>query len=319
LGIENVVIIGSGPAAFTAAIYASRANLSPLIVEGDGFHGTAGVPGGQLMITTEVENFPGFPKGVQGPELMQLMREQATRFGTRIEQGWISKVDTSKRPFTITTEEGKSYTTKAVIVATGAGAKYLGLPSEKALMNRGVSACATCDGALPIFRNKPIAVVGGGDTAVEEATYLTRFASKVIMVHRRDELRASKVMQERAKKNPKMEFAWNSVVTEVLDPKAGKVTGLKLKDVNTNQERVLEVAGVFIAIGHEPNTGFVKGVVAMDEKGYIKTSRGTYTSVEGVFAAGDCVDFVYRQAITAAGMGCMAAIDVERWLEAQEH
>jgi thioredoxin reductase (NADPH) len=319
LGTENVVIIGSGPAAFTAAIYASRANLSPLIVEGDGFHGTAGVPGGQLMITTEVENYPGFPKGVQGPELMQLMRDQATRFGTRIEQGWISKVDASKRPFTITTEEGKSYVTKALIVATGAGAKYLGIPSEKALMNRGVSACATCDGALPIFRNKPIAVVGGGDTAIEEATYLTRFASKVTLVHRRDELRASKVMQERAKKNPKMDFAWNSVVTEVLDAKAGKVTGLKLKDVKTNQERVLEVSGVFIAIGHEPNTAFLKGVVSMDEKGYIKTSRGTYTSVEGVFAAGDCVDFVYRQAITAAGMGCQAAIDVERWLEAQDH
>ena len=319
MAIENVVIVGSGPAAFTAAIYASRANLSPLIIEGDGFHATAGVPGGQLMITTEVENFPGFPKGVQGPELMQLMREQAERFGTRVEQGWISKVDVAKRPFTLTTEEGKSYQTKALIIATGAGAKFLGLPSEKALMNRGVSACATCDGALPIFRNKPIAVVGGGDTAVEEATYLTRFASKVVIVHRRDELRASKIMQEKAKKNPKMDFAWNSVVSEILDVKAGKVTGLKLKDVKTNQERVLEVAGVFIAIGHEPNTAFLKGAVALDEKGYVKVSRGTYTSVEGVFAAGDCVDCVYRQAITAAGMGCMAAIDVERWLEAQEH
>ena len=317
MGTENVIIVGSGPAAYTAAIYASRANLKPLILEGDGFHATAGVPGGQLMITTEVENYPGFPKGVQGPELMQLMREQAERFGTRIEQGWISKVEFAKRPFKLHTEEGKTYEAKAVIIATGAGAKFLGIPSEKALMNKGVSACATCDGALPIFRNKNIAVVGGGDTAVEEATYLTRFASKVTIVHRRGELRASKIMQDKAKKNPKMDFAWNSVVAEIQG--AERVTGLKLQDVHTKQERVLPVAGVFIAIGHEPNTGFVKGAIELDEKGYVKTRRGTYTSVEGVFAAGDCVDHVYRQAITAAGQGCMAAIDVERWLEAQEH
>lgn len=317
MAIENVVIIGSGPSAYTAALYTSRANLNPLIVEGDAFHAGAGIPGGQLMITTEVENYPGFPKGIQGPELMQLMREQAERFGTRIEQGWVETIETGKRPFRIVTSE-KTYEAKAVIVATGAGAKYLGLPSEKALMNRGVSACATCDGALPVFRNKPIAVVGGGDTALEEATFLTRFASKVTIVHRREELRASKIMQDKAKKNPKMDFAWNSVVLEVLDAKAGKVTGLKLQDVNTKQERVLDVAGVFIAIGHEPNTGFLKGVVDRDEKGYVKVTRGTYTSVEGVFAAGDCVDHVYRQAITAAGMGCMAAIDVERWLESQE-
>jgi thioredoxin reductase (NADPH) len=316
LGIENVIIVGSGPSAYTAAIYASRANLKPLILEGDGFHATAGVPGGQLMITTEVENYPGFPKGVQGPELMQLMREQAERFGTRIEQGWIDKVDFTKRPFKLFTEE-KTYEAKAVILATGAGAKFLGIPSEKALMNKGVSACATCDGALPIFRNKNIAVVGGGDTAVEEATYLTRFASKVTIVHRRGELRASKIMAEKAKKNPKMDFAWNSVVLEVQG--ADKVTGLKLQDVNTKQERVLPVTGVFIAIGHEPNTGFVKGAIDLDDKGYVKVGRGTYTNVEGVFAAGDCVDHVYRQAITAAGQGCMAAIDVERWLEAQEH
>jgi thioredoxin reductase (NADPH) len=318
LAIENVVIIGSGPAAYTAAIYTSRANLNPLILEGDGFHGTAGVPGGQLMITTEVENFPGFPKGVQGPELMELMRQQAERFGTRIEQGWVDRIEAGARPFKVVTSE-KTVEAKAVIVATGAGAKYLGLPSEKALMNRGVSACATCDGALPIFRNKPIAVVGGGDTAVEEATFLTRYASKVIIVHRRDELRASKIMQDKAKKNPKMDFAWNSVVTEVLDVKAGKVSGLKLQDVNTKKERVLEVAGVFIAIGHEPNTGFLKGLVQLDDKGYVQVTKGTYTNVEGVFAAGDCVDHVYRQAITAAGMGCMAAIDVERWLESQGH
>ena len=318
MATENVVIIGSGPAAYTAAIYTSRANLNPLILEGDGFHGTAGVPGGQLMITTEVENFPGFPKGVQGPELMELMRQQAERFGTRIEQGWVDRIDASARPFKIVTSE-KTIEAKAVIVATGAGAKYLGLPSEKALMNRGVSACATCDGALPLFRNKPIAVVGGGDTAVEEATFLTRYASKVIIVHRRDELRASKIMQDKAKKNPKMDFAWNSVVTEVMDVKAGKVTGLKLQDITTKKERVLEVAGVFIAIGHEPNTGFLKGLLDLDDKGYVKVGRGSYTSVEGVFAAGDCVDHVYRQAITAAGMGCMAAIDVERWLENQGH
>ena len=319
MGIENVIIIGSGPAAYTAALYTSRANLKPLILEGDGFHATAGVPGGQLMITTEVENYPGFPKGIQGPELMRLMREQTERFGTRIEPGWIQKVDVSRRPFKMFTEEGKTYEAKAVIVATGAGAKFLGIPSEKALMNKGVSACATCDGALPIFRNKEIAVVGGGDTAVEEATYLTRFASKVTIVHRREELRASKIMQDKAKKNPKMAFAWNSVVSEVLGTEAGKVTGLKLKDVKTNQERTLPVTGVFIAIGHEPNTSFLKGAVDLDEKGYVKVSRGTYTSVEGVFAAGDCVDHVYRQAVTAAGQGCMSAIDVERWLEAQEH
>jgi thioredoxin reductase (NADPH) len=319
LGIENVIIVGSGPAAYTAALYTSRANLKPLIIEGDGFHATAGVPGGQLMITTEVENYPGFPKGIQGPELMQLMREQIERFGTRIEQGWIEKVDFTKRPFKLFASEGKTYEAKAIILATGAGAKFLGIPSEKALMNKGVSACATCDGALPIFRNKEIAVVGGGDTAIEEATYLTRFASKVTIVHRREELRASKIMQDKAKKNPKMAFAWNAVVSEVLGTEAGKVTGLKLKDVKTNQERTLPVTGVFIAIGHEPNTAFVKGAVELDDKGYVKVSRGTYTNVEGVFAAGDCVDHVYRQAITAAGQGCMAAIDTERWLEAQEH
>jgi thioredoxin reductase (NADPH) len=317
LAIENVVIVGSGPSAYTAAVYASRAKLDPLIIEGEGGR-NEGIPGGQLMITTEVENYPGFPKGVQGPELMQLMREQAERFGTRIETGWIEKIDVTRRPFALKTAE-KTYEAKAVIVATGAGAKFLGIPSEKLLMNRGVSACATCDGALPVFRNKKLVVVGGGDTAIEEATFLTRFASKVALVHRRDSLRASKIMQDKAKKNPKIEFVWNSVIEEILDAKAGKVTGVRLRNVNTNEVSVYEAGGVFIAIGHEPNTAFLKGAIDLDDKGYVKVTRGTCTSVDGVFAAGDCVDHVYRQAVTAAGMGCMAAIDTERWLEAQGH
>jgi len=318
LGVENVIIVGSGPAAYTAALYASRANLNPLVVEGEAGR-AEGVPGGQLMITTEVENYPGFPKGVQGPELMELMRHQAERFGTRIETGWIGRLDVSKRPFTLLTTEKKEYHARAVIITTGAGAKFLGIPSEGQLMNRGVSACATCDGALPVFRNKKLAVVGGGDTAVEEATFLTRFASKVAIVHRREELRASKIMQDKARKNPKIEFVWNSVVEEILDVKAGRVTGLRLKNVKTGEGSVYECGGVFIAIGHSPNTAFLQGAIALDEKGYVKVTRGSYTSVEGVFAGGDCVDHVYRQAVTAAGMGCMAAIDAERWLESQEH
>jgi thioredoxin reductase (NADPH) len=317
LGIENVVIIGSGPSAFTAAVYTARANLNPLIIEGESGR-SEGQPGGQLMITTEVENFPGFPKGVHGPELMQLMRDQALRFGTRIETAWIDRVDASKRPFTLHAGD-RTFQAKAVIVATGAGAKFLGIPSEKALMNRGVSACATCDGALPVFRNKKLVVVGGGDTAVEEATFLTRFASKVALVHRRDELRASKIMQDKARNNPKIELVWNSVVEEILDVKAGKVNGVRLKNLQTGASSVYECGGVFIAIGHQPNTAFLKGVVDLDDKTYVKVSKGTCTSVEGIFAAGDCVDHVYRQAITAAGQGCMAAIDVERWLESQEH
>jgi thioredoxin reductase (NADPH) len=318
LAIENVVIIGSGPSAYTAAIYASRANLKPLVVEGEADSSRrVDIPGGQLMITTDVENYPGFPKGVEGPE-MKLMREQAERFGTRVETGWIEGIDVSRKPFTLKTSE-KTYQALAVIIATGAGAKFLGLPSEKALANKGVSACATCDGALPIFRNKNLVVVGGGDTALEEANFLTRFASKVAIVHRREQLRCSKIMADKGKKNPKIEFVWNSVVEEILDVKAGKVTGVKLKNVRTNEVSVMEAAGVFIAIGHDPNTAFVKGTIDLDDKGYVKVTRGTYTSVEGVFAAGDCVDHVYRQAVTAAGMGCMAAIDAERWLEAQEH
>jgi len=314
---ETVVIIGSGPAAYTAALYSSRANLKPLVIEGEADSSVRpDLPGGQLMITTDVENYPGFPEGVEGPKLMELFRKQAERFGTRIETAWIDKVDFSKRPFKLFAGD-RTWHAKSVILATGAGAKWLGLASEKALMNRGLSGCATCDGALPIFRNKHLAVVGGGDTAIEEATFLTRFGSKVSIVHRRDQLRASKFMQDKARKNPKIEFVWDSVVDEVLDPKAGKVTGLKLKNVKTGAVRVLEVGGVFIAIGHEPNTAAFRGQVELDSKGYIKVTKGSHTSVEGVFAGGDCVDHVYRQAITAAGMGCMAAIDAERWLEGQ--
>ena len=315
--VENVVIIGSGPAAYTAALYASRANLKPLVVEGEADASKrTDLPGGQLMITTDVENYPGFPDGIEGPKLMELFRKQAERFGTRVESGWIDRVDFSKRPFTLAAGE-RAWKTRSVILSTGAGAKWLGLASEKALLNRGLSGCATCDGALPIFRNKPLAVVGGGDTAIEEATFLTRFASKVTLVHRRDQLRASKIMQDKARKNPKIDFRWDSVVEEVLDPKAGRVTGLKLKNLKTGAASVLEVGGVFIAIGHEPNTAVFRGQVDLDDRGYVKVTRGSYTSVEGVFAGGDCVDHVYRQAVTAAGMGCMAAIDCERWLESQ--
>ncbi|HXX92484.1 MAG TPA: thioredoxin-disulfide reductase [Planctomycetota bacterium] len=318
MATENVVIVGSGPSAFTAALYTSRANLTPLIIEGEADSTKrVDIPGGQLMITTDVENYPGFPEGVEGPHLMSLMRKQAERFGTRIETGWIEKVDFTRKPFRLWTSE-KEYSARAVVLATGAGAKFLGIPSEKALMNKGLSACATCDGALPIFRQKALAVIGGGDTAIEEATFLTRFASKVTIVHRRDQLRASKIMQEKARKNPKIEFKWNSIVAEILDVKTGKVTGLRLQDVHSKAESILPVTGVFVAIGHEPNTAFVRGAIDLDDKGYVKVARGTYTSVDGVFAAGDCVDHVYRQAITAAGMGCMAAIDCERWLESQE-
>ncbi len=318
MAVENVIIIGSGPAAYTAAIYASRANLKPLVLEGDvDREKRIEQPGGQLMLTTDVENYPGFPEGVEGPHLMELMRKQAERFGTRIETAWVEKVDFTKRPFTLRAESGKEYQGKTVIVSTGASAKWLGLPSETALMNKGLSGCATCDGALPIFRNKPIGVVGGGDVALEEAMFLTKYASKVSLIHRRDQLRASKIMQDRAKSNAKIEFVWNSVVTEVLDPSKGRVTGVKLENVNTKEVTTLDVGGLFIAIGHEPGTHFLRGAVELDEKGYIKVKgRSTHTNVPGVFAAGDCVDFVYRQAVTAAGEGCMAAIDAERWLEA---
>jgi thioredoxin reductase (NADPH) len=309
--IENVIIIGSGPSGHTAAIYAARANLSPLMFEG---FSQGGVPGGQLMITTEVENFPGFAEGISGPELMTALRGQSERFGTRIITQDVDSVDFSKRPFRLVSE-GKDYFAKAVIVATGASARWIGLPSEKRLMNLGVSACATCDGALPMFRNQPLAVVGGGDSALEEAQFLTRFASKVYLVHRRSELRASKIMQDRARKNPKIELTVPYVVDEITGE--SQVKGIRLRHAETNATRELDVAGVFVAIGHSPNTKVFEGQLKLDAQGYIVTTPGrTLTNVEGVFACGDVQDRTYRQAITAAGSGCMAAIDCERWLEA---
>jgi thioredoxin reductase (NADPH) len=307
---HRVVILGSGPAGLTAAIYAARANLKPVIVSGN-------EPGGQLTITTEVENYPGYADGIQGPEMMEHFHRQAERFGTQFKSGNVAKVDLSKRPFTLTLESEDTLTCDALIVSTGASARWLGLPSETKLRNRGVSACATCDGFF--FRGKPLAVVGGGDTAMEEAMYLTNFATKVTVVHRRNKLRASMAMQERAKKNPKIDFAWDVDVEEVLgDEKAG-VKGLRLKNVKSGKESTLNVDGVFIAIGHVPNTQLFKGLLDMNDLGYIQVKPGTtYTNIEGVFAAGDAADHVYRQAVTAAGTGCMAAIDAERWLAAQE-
>jgi thioredoxin reductase (NADPH) len=300
---RRVVIVGSGPAGYTAAIYAARAGLEPVVVAGLQF-------GGQLMLTTDVENYPGFPDGVTGPAMMELFQKQAERFGTRIFLEDATKVDVSKRPFGVETAE-RRFQADALILAMGASAKWLGLPSETRLQNKGVSACATCDGAL--FRGKPMAVVGGGDTALEEALFLTRFASKVTLIHRRSELRASKIMQERARKHPKIEFAWNSAVEEILGDEF--VTGLRLRDVKTEEIRSLPVEALFVAIGHQPNTGLVKGQIALDPVGYVQVERGTTrTNVEGVFACGDAMDPVYRQAVTAAGTGCMAAIDAERWL-----
>jgi thioredoxin reductase (NADPH) len=311
---ENIIIIGSGPAGHTAAIYTARANLKPLMFEG---FSAGGVPGGQLMITTDVENFPGFPDGVSGPELMMALRKQSERFGSRIITQDVEAVDFSKRPFKVTSN-GLDYFAKAVIVATGASARYLGLASEKRLMNRGVSACATCDGALPIFRNKELIVVGGGDTAMEEANFLARFASVVTIVHRRDELRASKTMIERSRKSAKIAFALSCVVDEILG--RDQVTGVRLKNLKTGEVYDKPVAGVFIAIGHSPNTGIFEGKLKLNGQGYIDTrGKSTYTSLDGVFACGDVQDPTYRQAISAAGSGCQAAIDAERWLEATAH
>ena len=307
---HRVVILGSGPAGLTAAIYAARANLAPVVVSGN-------EPGGQLTITTEVENYPGYPNGVQGPAMMEEFRAQAERFGTEFHSGNVAEVDLKNSPFTLHLENGTELSCDALIITTGASARWLELPSEIRFRNRGVSACATCDGFF--FRGKPLAVVGGGDTALEEALFLTNFATQVTVVHRRDALRASKVMQERALKNEKIAFAWNATVEEVLGTEEQGVTGLRLRDTQNGKLSALDVDGVFVAIGHVPNTGLFKGKLEMDEQGYLKVRPGTtYSSVPGVFVAGDAADKVYRQAITAAGTGCMAAIDAERWLAEQE-
>lgn len=344
---ENVVIIGSGPAAWSAAIYTARAELQPLVFEGaeteeNRMAGT--LPLGQLALTTEVENYAGFPsgdlsgyldssidkerrqymaphgkEGVSGPELMELMRQQALNFDTRVITDDVIDLDLSNRPFKVMSRENEPVEAHAIIVATGARANYLGLESEHKYKNRGVSACAVCDGALPRFRNNPLVVVGGGDSAMEEATFLTKFASKVYVVHRRDELRASRIMAQRALENPKIDFVWNSQIEEVLGDEQHGVTAVRVRNRIEDTTRDLEASGMFLAIGHTPNTDFLKGKIDLHETGYIKltTSFRTYTSVEGVFAAGDVFDDYYRQAITAAGSGCMAALDAERWLAAQ--
>jgi thioredoxin reductase (NADPH) len=306
--IENVIIIGSGPSGLTSAIYASRANLEPLMFEGE-------EAGGQLMTTTEVENYPGFPEGVMGPELMPLFKKQAERFGTRFITSNVNKVDFSKRPFKIWSGN-REYLAKSVIISTGASAKYLGIPQEQKYLGRGVSACATCDGAF--FKKHICAIVGGGDTAMEEALFLTRFASKVYVIHRREEFRASKIMSDRVLKHEKIEVLWNSEIQDIRGEK--NVESVVVFNNKTNKSQELPITGVFIAIGHKPNTDLFKGQLEMNEVGYLITqAKSTYTSIPGVFAAGDVQDSHYRQAITAAGTGCMAAIDCERWLETQDH
>lgn len=307
--VKNVVIVGSGPAGHTAAIYSARANLSPFMFEGYVMGGSAG---GQLTTTTDVENYPGFPEGVEGPELMQLFRKQSERFGTEMVQEDVISADFSQRPFVLKSEN-REVKAHSVIISTGATAKRMGVPNEEKMWNNGMSACAVCDGALPMFRNQPLMVIGGGDTAVEEATYLAKFGSVVYLVHRRDQLRASKIMQERALKHPKLEILWDTVLEDAV----GKdyVTGARLKNVKTQEVREVEVAGLFYAIGHTPNTSIFNGQLDLDDAGYIKLKLGTQeTNIEGVFAAGDVHDHKYRQAITAAGTGCAASLEAERWL-----
>jgi thioredoxin reductase (NADPH) len=317
--VHRVIILGSGPAGLTAAVYTARANLTPLVLEGEP-SSTSDQPGGQLMLTTDVENYPGFPDGIMGPELMMRFRQQAERFGATLRPEKATRVDLSTRPFGIWIGDPDaaepSHRAEAVIVATGARSLMLGLPNESRMIGHGVSTCATCDGFF--FRNQEIAVVGGGDSAMEEAIFLTKFASRVTVIHRRDQLRASKIMQERAFANPKISFLWDSVVTEVDG--ADNVEGVRVRNVHTGDESTLAVTGLFVAIGHQPNTDLFKGQLEMEDSGYLVTQTGTtLTNVDGVFAAGDVQDHRYRQAVTAAGSGCMAAIDLERWLEARGH
>lgn len=304
--VRNVIIIGSGPAGLTAALYTARANLAPLVIEGL-------EAGGQLMMTTAVENFPGFQDGIMGPDLMANMRGQAERFGAELRSGNVSKVNLQVRPFEVTLGEDEVLRARSIIISTGASARLLGLPSERKLMGHGVSTCATCDGFF--FRGRPIAVVGGGDSAVEEATFLTRFASSVTLIHRRDSLRASKVMQDKAYANPKISFEWDTEVVDVIDGGQGAVTAARLRNLKTGAEKDLPIDGLFVAIGHTPNTGLFAGQLDMDANGYLITNNGMKTNVPGVFACGDVQDTVYRQAITAAGSGCMAALDAEKHIE----
>jgi len=307
--IHNVIIIGTGPSGYTAALYTARANLAPLVFAGP-------EPGGQLTLTTLVENFPGFPRGILGPELMENMRTQAEHFGARLLYDTVDRVNFKTHPFELFVG-AKVYLAKTVIISSGASAKLMGLPSERKLLGHGVSTCATCDGAF--FRNQEVIVVGGGDTAMEDANFITKFASKVYLVHRRDKLRASKIMQERTFNNPKISIIWDSVITEIHEVAKNTVTGVTLQNLKTGKTTEMPIAGVFVAIGHKPNTEFLQGQVEVDEVGYLKLKWHTMTSVEGVFAAGDVVDHYYRQAITAAGMGCQAAMDVEKYLEARGH